>query len=98
MAERTEAPGMVGLGFIPRVGQGASVPVCPVTLGQDWWESFPVFPFFSLCATVMRFHTFCFLYLEQTAAVLYDTVFKKSCVNWERETFALCLHSVVRVI
>lgn len=43
MAERTEAPGMVGLGFIPRVGQEAGVPVCPVTLGQDWCESFPTF-------------------------------------------------------
>lgn len=96
MAERTEAPGMVGLGFIPRVGQGAGVPVCPVTLGQDWCESFPTFfLFFSLYATVMYFHIFCFLYLEQTAAVLYGAVLKKSCVNWERETFALCLHSVV---
>lgn len=76
--------------FSPRLGK-KRVSLCALgTLGQDWWGSSPTFfLFFPLYATVMCFHTFCFLYLEQTAAVLWHSVKEKLCMNWEGETFTL---------
>lgn len=90
MAARTEVLEMVGLGFLPKVGKEAGVAVCHGDTGARLVGILShIFPFFPLYATVMCFHTFCFLYLEQTAAVLWHSVKEKLCMNWEGETFTL---------
>ena len=90
MAERTEAPGMVGLGFIPRVGQGAGVPMCPVTLGQDWCEFFPTFfLFYPPCASHVLSYLLLSVLRTNCSSSLWHNIQEKLCELGKRDFCSL---------
>lgn len=84
---------VAGLGFLPRVGKEAGVPVCPGDTGAGLLGILShIFPFFppsmqQSCAFI-PFAFYC-------SNSLWHSAKEELYMNWERETFTLCLLSVV---